>query len=100
MDRNKVIYALGDWALVVASDYRKGGTWAGAKEDLDAGWVPLLVRSSEDASRGLRGLIEMGATPIAAEALEGIQDVLAAASLREGTPGPVDDSGGEQMSLL
>ena len=30
MQRNKIIYALADAALVVASDFEKGGTWAGA----------------------------------------------------------------------
>lgn len=35
MQRNKVIYALADAALVVQSDYGKGGTWAGATEQLD-----------------------------------------------------------------
>ena len=32
MQRNKLIYALADAALVVQSDYGKGGTWAGAIE--------------------------------------------------------------------
>jgi predicted Rossmann fold nucleotide-binding protein DprA/Smf involved in DNA uptake len=35
MQRNKLIYALGDAALVVQSDYGKGGTWAGAIEQLE-----------------------------------------------------------------
>jgi predicted Rossmann fold nucleotide-binding protein DprA/Smf involved in DNA uptake len=35
MQRNKLIYALADAALVVQSDYGKGGTWAGAIEQLD-----------------------------------------------------------------
>jgi predicted Rossmann fold nucleotide-binding protein DprA/Smf involved in DNA uptake len=35
MQRNKLIYALADAALVVKSDYGKGGTWAGAIEQLD-----------------------------------------------------------------
>ena len=35
MQRNKLIYALADAALVVQSDYGKGGTWAGAIEQLE-----------------------------------------------------------------
>jgi DNA processing protein len=35
MQRNKLIYALADAALVVQSDYKKGGTWAGAIEQLE-----------------------------------------------------------------
>ena len=35
MQRNKLIYALSDAALVVNSDYGKGGTWTGATEQLD-----------------------------------------------------------------
>ena len=35
MQRNKLIYALADSALVVSSDYEKGGTWARAVEQLE-----------------------------------------------------------------
>jgi DNA processing protein len=35
MQRNKLIYALADAALVVNSDFEKGGTWTGAVEQLD-----------------------------------------------------------------
>ena len=34
MERNKLIYALADAALVVQSDVGKGGTWSGAKEQI------------------------------------------------------------------
>ena len=43
MARNKLIYALSDFGLVIASDAEKGGTWAGAEEGLKAGWVPVFV---------------------------------------------------------
>ena len=36
MQRNKLIYALADTSLVVSSDLNKGGTWAGAVEQLDS----------------------------------------------------------------
>ncbi len=44
MARNKFIYALADYALVVDSAQGEGGTWAGALENLRHGWVPLYVR--------------------------------------------------------
>jgi DNA processing protein len=43
MGRNKLIYTLADYAIVVASDAEKGGTWAGATEALKAKWVPVFV---------------------------------------------------------
>ena len=62
MQRNKLIYALADAALVVNSDYRKGGTWTGAAEQLDRmKLVPVYVRSDGENGKGLDGLREMGA---------------------------------------
>jgi predicted Rossmann fold nucleotide-binding protein DprA/Smf involved in DNA uptake len=50
MARNKYIYTLANFALVVRADEGKGGTWAGAKENNENGWVPLLVKQQSDAS--------------------------------------------------
>ena len=62
MRRNKLIYALAGAALVANSDYKKGGTWAGAVEQLDKlKLVRVYVRS--DSNRGLRALINKGASP-------------------------------------
>jgi DNA processing protein len=62
MQRNKVIYALADAALVVNADLNKGGTWAGAIEQLTKlRLVPLYVRSTDEASNGLDALRRMGA---------------------------------------
>lgn len=47
MERNKYIYALSDFAVVVSADYNKGGTWSGAAENLKHGWTPLFVRTAE-----------------------------------------------------
>jgi len=64
MQRNKAIYALADAALVVNSDYEKGGTWAGAIEQLEKlHLVPVYVRSNGEASRGLEALQKKGALP-------------------------------------
>ena len=64
MGRNKLIYALASWAVVVSSALETGGTWAGATENLSAGWVPLFVRAEEDAPEGNRALIDKGAIPL------------------------------------
>jgi len=64
MQRNKLIYALADAALVVNSDYNKGGTWAGAVEQLEKlHLVPIYVRSNGEAGKGLETLRRKGALP-------------------------------------
>ena len=64
MQRNKLIYALSDASLVVSSDLNKGGTWAGAIEQLDKlKFVPVYVRSTGDQSSGLDALRKKGAMP-------------------------------------
>ena len=76
MQRNKLIYALSDAALVVNSDYEKGGTWTGAVEQLDKlKLVPVHVRANGKMGKGLEGLRARGARlwpePDTPEALEG-----------------------------
>lgn len=64
MQRNKLIYALADAALVVNSDYEKGGTWAGAAEQLEKlHLVPIYVRSNGGTAKGLEALRRKGALP-------------------------------------
>lgn len=80
MQRNKLIYALADASLVVSSDLNKGGTWAGAIEQLDKlKFVPVYVRSTGDSSAGLDALRGKGAIPWPnpqdADAFEGVFDV-------------------------
>ncbi|MDE0074061.1 MAG: DNA-processing protein DprA [Gammaproteobacteria bacterium] len=63
MQRNKLIYALSDAALVVNSDHGHGGTWAGATDQLDKlRFVSVYVRASGRRSKGLEGLLDRGAT--------------------------------------
>lgn len=62
MQRNKFIYALADVALVVSSDYKKGGTWAGAEEQLNKfNRVPVYVCSTRPSCKALDALKVMGA---------------------------------------
>ena len=64
MQRNKIIYALADRALVVNADANKGGSWSGAVEQLDKlKLVPVFVRSTGAPSPGLEGLTAKGALP-------------------------------------
>ena len=52
MQRNKTIYALADAALVVTSDFQKGGTWTGAIEQLERlRFVRNFVRNGSRAGR-------------------------------------------------
>jgi predicted Rossmann fold nucleotide-binding protein DprA/Smf involved in DNA uptake len=68
MGRNKFVYCLSDWALVIASSFNEGGTWAGATEDLKNKWVPLFVREDVDVPEGNYRLIERGGIAIRPEA--------------------------------
>jgi predicted Rossmann fold nucleotide-binding protein DprA/Smf involved in DNA uptake len=78
MGRNKLIYALADYALVVSSDYRKGGTWEGAKEELkrDHGRC-VFVRNGANVPKGNQELLKIGALAFPSEGLTGnIRDAL------------------------
>lgn len=57
MSRNKLIYSMSDFSVVVKSDV-KGGTWEGAKENLKNDWVPLWV--CESPEKGNREIIKLG----------------------------------------
>jgi DNA processing protein len=79
MQRNKLIYALADASLVVSSDLNKGGTWAGAIEQLKKlNFVPVYVRSTGESSVALDALRSKGAIvwpdPQDADAFEAVLD--------------------------
>lgn len=64
MQRNKLMYALSDAALVVCCDAGRGGTWAGAQEQLDTlRLVPVYVRATGTRRDGLEALRAKGAHP-------------------------------------
>lgn len=68
MNRNKHVYALANHALVVNSSYEKGGTWAGAKEELKKeSRIPVWVRLEGDVPQGNRQLVKLGAIPFPPE---------------------------------
>jgi len=64
MGRNKHIYALSDFGLIISAEVGKGGTWAGATEELKRSDPrPVFVRDEPMALEGNRALIKLGAQP-------------------------------------
>lgn len=63
MGRNRLIYCLADYAIVVASDAETGGTWAGATETLKHGWIPVFVLEHDQMPAGNKELIQKGGLP-------------------------------------
>lgn len=62
MARNKLIYAMADYGLVVSSDYKKGGTWAGAIEELNReNGRPVFVRTDGSVPMGNTKMLNTGA---------------------------------------
>ncbi len=62
MGRNKLIYAMADYGLVVSAEYKKGGTWSGATEELKReNPRPVFVRTGNNTPRGNSNLLELGA---------------------------------------
>ncbi len=75
MGRNKIIYGLAEFAIVVSSDFQKGGTWAGAVEALRAGWCPVFVRDGEAVPAGNRELLKLAAGRLPEAELPAIADL-------------------------
>ncbi len=64
MGRNKLIYAMADYGLVVSAEYKKGGTWAGAEEELKRETsLPVFVRVGKNTPLGNNNLLNLGAIP-------------------------------------
>ncbi|MDP8207432.1 MAG: DNA-processing protein DprA [Candidatus Electryonea clarkiae] len=64
MSRNKYIYALSRYGLIISAEYKSGGTWAGATEELKReNPVPLFVRDEENAPKGNYELLKLGTLP-------------------------------------
>lgn len=62
MSRNKYIYAHSEAAVIIKSDLNKGGTWAGADENLKHKWCRLFCRDKD--CPGNAELIKRGAIAI------------------------------------
>lgn len=62
MGRNKYIYALADYALIISSSFNKGGTWAGAVEALEQFKnISVFVRMQGTILEGNLKLFDKGA---------------------------------------
>jgi predicted Rossmann fold nucleotide-binding protein DprA/Smf involved in DNA uptake len=75
MGRNKLIYGLAEYAVVVSSDFQTGGTWAGAAEALKAQWRPVFVRDGANVPKGNRELLKLGARPLSESDLANTDDL-------------------------
>lgn len=107
MARNKYVYALADFAVVVASEKDKGGTWTGAAENLREKnrWSILFVRQADDAPAGNAALIQRGGIPLRRDDLDApdlrarlnqlVSDIQAAGSAVNGEAGQLSLLGGE-----
>lgn len=89
MGRNRLIYALSELTVVVASDDGSGGTWEGAVEAIRGRLTDVVVWEGAGAGPGNPALIALGGRPPGS-----VQDVLA------GGPGAAPrSSGSDQMSF-
>jgi predicted Rossmann fold nucleotide-binding protein DprA/Smf involved in DNA uptake len=62
MGRNKLIYGMSDYSIIVSAEYKKGGTWAGAEEELKRKKsLPVFVRVGNNAPQGNSKLLDLGA---------------------------------------
>ena len=89
MGRNKLIFALSNAGLVAETDYEKGGTWAGATEQLKRlKFVPMFVRSTGTPSQGLDELKKLGALewpdPYDSDAVHTVFEEIRSGALEEG----------------
>ena len=105
MGRNKLIYALADYAVVVSSEVETGGTWRGATEALKAKWCPVFARTSADTPAGNRELLKKGALALPETELKGIEDVEAwmkerSGDMKDQPDGRNASKAGEQPSLF
>jgi predicted Rossmann fold nucleotide-binding protein DprA/Smf involved in DNA uptake len=75
MGRNKIIYGLADFAVVVSSELQTGGTWAGATEALKGGWCPVFVRDGPAVPKGNRELLKLRAIALPEQELQLIADL-------------------------
>ena len=64
MGRNKLIYALSDMTVAVASDKGSGGTWSGATEAMKQRYCRVAVWRDAGEGTGNEALDDMGAIPI------------------------------------
>ena len=92
MGRNKFVYALSQSTLVVASDLKKGGTWAGAEEAIKGKFGQVDVWTGDGATKGNLGLASIGARPVPSSEMFWAPNVINADTKMEEQP--------EQLNLF
>jgi len=80
MERNRLLYALGDAAVVVRPRFREGGAWHGAIDALKARLTLVLVAGPEECP-AIRALCALGASRLASP--EALEDALRAPRRQE-----------------
>lgn len=100
MSRNKLIYALADYAVVISSDFGKGGTWAGATENIKYKYTPMLVRADGEAPAGNVALLQQGAAGLIATELQAFGDNLIALFEQKFSQDDFDATPAGQMTLF
>lgn len=82
MQRNKHIYVLADFGLVVSSGYNEGGTWSGAIEQLEKlHLTSVFVRAGIVVPEGNHQLLRRGGLPFPSEPWPGsLREMFAAAA--------------------
>lgn len=63
MERNLILYAMAEAAIVVESKFKEGGTWHGAVQGLRRRLTRVLIRSLPE-SPGHQALASLGAEPL------------------------------------
>lgn len=107
MARNRLIHALGRFAVIVSSGDGEGGTWAGAVQNLKSQWSPVLIRIEDKAPAGNLALVKAGGIPLPREALAASEDIGAWARsqarssvpLPEAAPASEPRHAGKQLQL-
>jgi len=64
MGRNKIIYGLSRYTIVVATDQESGGTWAGATEALKKHYGRVASWTGAGSSAGNNALVKQGAVEL------------------------------------
>ena len=65
MGRNKLVYALSEVTVVIATDLKSGGTWSGATEALKKGNGRVRAWTGEGSGPGNSALLGVGASALA-----------------------------------
>ncbi len=98
MGRNKLIYALSEITVAVASEPGKGGTWSGATEALNGGFGRVAVWRGLGEGPGNEGLEKRGAVPM--RSIEELEAKLDSGQREIGAPSESDSSQSGQIPLF